>query len=131
MFIKYYYINKVNPNNILNSSKANIQEVISDIRILPKQLKNILRNIGKNNISIQIEDVKFSKLENTISDLATKLSLSLVLAALVVGSSLIIASPNINGNIYIKMLAFSGFFTSFIVGILLVIKIIRSEYIKR
>jgi ubiquinone biosynthesis protein len=131
MFIKYYYINKVNPNNILNSSKANIQEVISDIRILPKQLKNILRNIEKNNISIQIEDVKFSKLENTISDLATKLSLSLVLAALVVGSSLIISSPNINGNIWIKMIAFSGFFTSFIVGILLVIKIIRSEYVKR
>ena len=79
MFIKYYYINKVNPNNILNSSKLNIQEIISDIRILPKQLKNILRNIEKNNISIQIEDVKFSKLETTISDLATKLSLSLVL----------------------------------------------------
>lgn len=131
MFIKYYYINKVNPNNILNSSKLNIQEIISDIRILPKQLKNILRNIEKNNISIQIEDVKFSKLETTISDLATKLSLSLVLAALVVGSSLIISSPNINGNIWIKMIAFSGFFTSFIVGILLVIKIIRSEYVKR
>ena len=88
MFIKYYYINKVNPNNILNSSKLNIQEIISDIRILPKQLKSILRNIEKNNIKIQIEDIKFSKLETTIRDLATKLSLSLVLAALVVGSSL-------------------------------------------
>lgn len=130
-FIQYYYINKLNPKNVLNSSKQNIQEVIADIKILPKQLKSILRNVEKNNIKIQIEDVKFSKLENTISDLATKLSLSLVLAALVVGSSLIISSPNINGNIWIKMIAFSGFFTSFIVGILLVIKIIRSEYIKK
>ncbi|MGL5712689.1 MAG: ABC1 kinase family protein [Paraclostridium sp.] len=130
-FMQYYYFNKVNPKNLLNSSRQNIQEVISDIKILPKQLKNILRNLEKNNIKIQIEDVKFSKLENTISDLATKLSLSLVLAALVVGSSLIIASPNINGNIWIKMIAFTGFFTSFIVGILLVIKIIRSEYIKK
>ena len=77
-----------------------------------------------------MEDIKFTNLERCITDLATKLSLSLVLAAMVVGSSLIISSQNINQNIWIKMMAISGFFISFIIGILLVIKIFRSQYRK-
>lgn len=130
-FMKYYYLNRLNPENILKESKQGVQEAIADVRVIPKQLKGILRNIEKNNIKIHIEDVKFSKLEKIITDLATQLSLSLVLAALLVGSSLIISSPNVNSSFWVKILAFSGFVVSFLVGILLVIKIIRSEYIKK
>ncbi|MGL5641325.1 MAG: ABC1 kinase family protein, partial [Paraclostridium sp.] len=130
-FMKYYYLNNLNPENIIKQSKQSAQEAIADIKVIPKQLKGILRNIEKNNIRIHIEDVKFSKLEKIITDLATKLSLSLVLAALLVGSSLIISSPNMNSSFWVKTLAFSGFVVSFLVGILLVIKIIRSEYMKK
>ncbi|SCJ31332.1 Aminoglycoside acetyltransferase regulator [uncultured Clostridium sp.] len=130
-FMKYYYLNRLNPENILKQSKQSAQEAIADVRIIPRQLKSILRNLEKNNIKLHIEDVKFSKLEKIITDLATQLSLSLVLAALLVGSSLIIASPNINNSFWVKTLAFSGFIVSFLVGILLIIKIIRSEYIKK
>ncbi|MEG2246188.1 MAG: AarF/UbiB family protein [Peptostreptococcaceae bacterium] len=130
-FMKYYYVNRLNPENIIKQSKQSTQEAISDIKAIPKQLKGILRNIEKNNIRIHIEDVKFSKLEKIITDFATKLSLSLVLAALLVGSSLIISSPNINNSFWVRILAFSGFIVSFLVGILLVIKIIRSEYMKK
>ena len=130
-FIKYYYLNRLKPENLIKESKYSVQETIADARIIPKQLKSILRNIEKNNIKIHIEDVKFSKLEKIITDLATQLSLSLVLAALLVGSSLIISSPNVNNSIWVRTLAFLGFVVSFLVGILLVIKIIRSQYIKK
>lgn len=130
-FMKYYYLNRLNPENLLKQSKHSAQEAIADIRIIPRQVKSILRNIEKNNVKIHIEDVKFSKLEKIITDLATQLSLSLVLAALLVGSSLIIASPNVNRSFWVKGLAFSGFIVSFLVGILLVVKIIRSQYIKK
>lgn len=130
-FMRYYYLNRFNPQNLVKESKQSAQEAIADMKVIPKQLKGILRNIERNNIKIHIEDVKFAKLEKTITDLATKLSLSLVLAALLVGSSLIIASPNVNNSLWVKILAFSGFIVSFLVGILLVIKIVRSEYIKK
>lgn len=130
-FMKYYYLNRLNPENLLKESKHSVQEAIADIRIIPRQVKSILRNIEKNNIKIHIEDVKFSKLEKIITDLATQLALSLVLAALLVGSSLIISSPNVNSNWWVRVLAFSGFIVSFLVGILLVVKIIRSQYIKK
>ena len=130
-FIKYYYTNKFNPKRIFMNSKHTAEEMLLDIKTIPKQLRVILRNIEKNNVKIQIEDVKFTSLEERITDLTTQLSLSLVLASIVVGSSLIIASPNINNNVWIRLTAFSGFFISFIIGLLLVIKILRSQYRKK
>jgi ubiquinone biosynthesis protein len=130
-FMKYYYVNKFNPQRMFMSSKHIAEEMLLDIKTIPKQMRVILRNIEKNNIKMQIEDVKFVSLEEKITDLTTQISLSLVLASIVVGSSLIIASPNINNNVWIRLTAFSGFFISFIIGLLLVIKIIRSQYRKK
>lgn len=130
-FIKYYYLNKLDPKKVLISSKQSAEEILLDLKTLPKQLRVILKNIEKNNIKIQIEELKFTKLEKCVSDLATQLSLSLVLASMVVGSSLIIASPNINENFWISVMAGAGFFISFLIGILLVIKIFRSHYKNR
>ena len=130
-FIKYYYINKLSIDKILLRAKDDTEELFLDIKAIPKQLKIILRNLENNNLKIQMEDIKFASLEQVITDLATKLSLSLVLAAMVVGSSLIISSQNINQNIWIKLMAIVGFFISFIIGILLVIKIFRTQYRKK
>lgn len=127
-FMKHYYMNKVNVERILLDSKHNIEDILLDIKTIPKQMKGILRNIEKNNVKMTIEEVKLTKLERRINDMATQLSLSLVLASMVVGSSLIISSPNISRNNLIMIIAGIGFLLSFIVGILLVIKILRSKY---
>ena len=129
-FIKYYYVNKLSVDKILFRVKDSTEEVFFDMKVIPKQIKSILRNLENNNLKIQMEDIKFTSLERCISNLATKLSLSLVLASMVVGSSLIISSDNINQNIWIKIVAITGFFISFIIGILLVIEIFRSQYKK-
>lgn len=130
-FMQRYYLSKLNPKRILMNSKHSAEAMLLDLKTIPKQMKVILSNLEKNNIKISIDEVKFSSLEKRITDLATQLSLSLVLAAMVVGSSLIIASPNIDKNIWISIMAGTGFFLSFIIGILLVIKTLRSQYKKR
>ncbi|MEG1312113.1 MAG: AarF/UbiB family protein [Romboutsia sp.] len=130
-FMQHYYLSKLNAKRILLNSKHTAEELLLDMKTIPKQMKVILKNLEKNNMKISIDEVKFSTLEKRIADLATQLSLSLVLAAMVVGSSLIIASPNIGENTIITMMAGTGFFLSFIIGILLVIKILRSQYKKR
>lgn len=129
-FLKHYYISKFSPERILLNSKQNIDEILVDAKTIPKQVKAILRNLEKNNIKVHIDDVKTTRLESCITDLAAQLSLSLVLASMVVGSSLIIASPNIESNIWIKFMALAGFSISFIIGILLVIKMFRARYKK-
>lgn len=130
-FMRHYYINKFNPQNAFLKSKHAAEEMILDIKTIPKQMRGILRNIEKNNVKLQLEDIKFTSLEEIMRDLTTQMSLSLVLASIIVGSSLIISSPNINNNIWIRFTALSGFFISFIIGILIVVKIIRIQYKKK
>lgn len=130
-FMQHYYLSKLNPKRILMNSKHSAEAMLLDLKTIPKQMKVVLSNLEKNNIKISIDEVRFSALEKRITDLATQLSLSLVLAAMVVGSSLIIASPNIDKNIWINIMAGTGFFLSFIIGILLLIKTLRSQYKKR
>ncbi|MCD8659324.1 AarF/ABC1/UbiB kinase family protein [Clostridioides difficile] len=129
-FMKHHYKSKFNPKNVVLSSRQNVEEILLDIKTIPKQLKAILKNIERNNIKMQIEDVKMTRLENCIIELTSQISLSLVLASIIVGSSLIIASPNIENNIWIKFTAIAGFFISFIIGLCLVIRSIRSKYKK-
>lgn len=130
-FMQHYYLSKLNPKRILMNSKHSAEAMLLDLKTIPKQMKVVLSNLEKNNIKISIDEVRFSALEKRITDSATQLSLSLVLAAMVVGSSLIIASPNIDKNIWINIMAGTGFFLSFIIGILLLIKTLRSQYKKR
>ncbi|HSQ33956.1 MAG TPA: AarF/ABC1/UbiB kinase family protein [Peptostreptococcaceae bacterium] len=127
-FAKEYYLNKFKPKNILLNSKNYLDEIISDIRTLPKQLRSILRSVEKNELKIGIDEVRFSTLENNLTSMANKLSVSVVLAALIVGSSLIISSVNVENNRLIQILAGTGFFISFMMGLSLVISIIRSQY---
>lgn len=125
---KRYYLSKLDIKNIFDSSKSNIEEMFFDIRLIPKRIVNILKNIENNDLKIEIDDIKFTNLEKTILDLSTKLSLSLVLASLVVGSSLIVSSPNLSQSTILSKLAITGFFISFLIGLLLVIKILGTHY---
>ena len=59
------------------------------------------------------------------------MTMALVLASIIVGSSLIIASPNIESNMGIKYMAIAGFFISFIIGLILVIEIVKVKIKKR
>lgn len=127
-FIRYYYNNRLNPKALFDSSKDSIEDIYLDLKTIPKQLRIILKNIEKNNIKIHIDDIKAPKLEEKLSDLTTNISLSLVLASLVVGSSLIIASPNIEQNVWIRYLALAGFLVSFVLGLTLVITIFKAKY---
>lgn len=127
-FMKHYYKHKINVKGFLIDSRQNVEEILMDMKTIPRQLKLILRNVERNNIKLNIEDVKMTKLESVIVELTSQMSLSLILASIIIGSSLILASPNIENNIWIKMTAMAGFFISFLIGIFLVIKSIRSKY---
>lgn len=130
-FAKNYYKESLNPKNIAKEKKQEAEEMFHDFKSMPKQIKGVLRVLEKNNLKITIEDVKMRRIEDCLKEMTTQMSMSLVLAALIVGSSLIIASPNLESSRTIKIMSFFGFFTSFIVGILLVIDIIRTRISKK
>ncbi len=72
-----------------------------------------------------------TRIEDCLKELTTQMTMALVLASIIVGSSLIIASPNIESNMGIKYMAIAGFFISFIIGLILVIEIVKVKIKKR
>lgn len=130
-FLKHYYKNRINPKNIAMETKQNVEEIMLDVKNIPKQIKNVLRMIEKNNVKISVEEVKMTRIEECLKEMTTQMTMALVLASIIVGSSLIIASPNIEKNMGIKYVAFAGFFISFIIGLILVIDIIKVKIKKR
>ncbi|WP_300279418.1 ABC1 kinase family protein [Peptacetobacter sp.] len=130
-FLKHYYKNRVNPKNIAIETKQNVEEIMLDVKNIPKQIKNVLRMIEKNNIKISVEELKMTRIEDCLKELTTQMTMALVLASIIVGSSLIIASPNVEKNIWIKYMAIAGFFISFVIGLVLVIQIIKVKFKRR
>lgn len=130
-FIKNYYKSRINPKNIAMETKGNIEDILLDLKNLPKQIKNVLKIIEKNNVKISVEEVKMTRIEDCLKELTTQMTMALVLASIIVGSSLIIASPNIESNMGIKYMAIAGFFISFIIGLILVIEIVKVKIKKR
>jgi ubiquinone biosynthesis protein len=127
-FLVHYYKNIMNVKGLAMESKENIEDVILNVKSIPKQLKSILSNIERNNIKINVEDVKATRLENVIREFTYQMSMILVLAALIIGSSTIISSEIAYQNKYIRWLAITGFFVSFAIGIVLVIRRVRDKF---
>ena len=97
------------------------------LRVLPGELELIVTRIRKGNLSVQLQHRGLEKLIAQIDRTGNRLSLSLVIAALIVGSSLIVQinrGPRLFGYPAVGIL---GFVIAGIFGIWLIITILRSR----
>lgn len=129
-YMKYYRDEKLNLKRNISRLKSDLDEYYYDMVTVPGQLKNILNILEKNKLKLEIGEVKAPKMEENITNFTTQVSMSIMLAACIVGSSLILSSGNIKSNKMIKYIGIMGFILSFIIGIALVILILKSNYRK-
>lgn len=130
-YVKYYREDKLNIKKDLMRVKSDLDEYYYDLINIQYKVKNILDILEKNEIKIDIGEMKSPGLEDSIKKFTTQLSISIMLAASIVGSSLIMASDNIKSNQMIKIVSIVGFIISFIIGITLVFLILRNNYQNR
>lgn len=130
-YLEYYKKERLDLKKNLASLKSNIDESYYDIVTVPSQLKNILTILEKNNMKLDLGELKAPNIEENIRKFTTQVTMSIMLAACIVGSSLILASTNIQKSPTIKFVGICGFILSFIIGIALVILILRNNYHRR
>ncbi|KXZ39430.1 ubiquinone biosynthesis protein [Alkalithermobacter thermoalcaliphilus JW-YL-7 = DSM 7308] len=126
-FLKEFYINKFNPSNIFSSCQIYLSQLARDIKFIPKQVRLILKNLEKNEIKLTIDDKKFISIEKAIYNMTNKLSISLIISSLLVGSSLVITTnvgPKLKGY---PLLGVIGYTLASFMGIILVVSIIFSN----
>jgi ubiquinone biosynthesis protein len=130
-FIKEFYLNKFKPDKVLLKSKSYIEQVLIDFKIIPRQIKLLLRHLEKNEVKFTIDEIKFTNLEKEINNMTNKLAVSLILSSTIVGSSMIITTktgPSIKGY---PILGIVGFLIATIMGMYLTVSILMTGRSKR
>ncbi|MCK4966367.1 ubiquinone biosynthesis protein UbiB [bacterium] len=108
----------------------NLLHLIEDIydlaRILPKDLKDILTKVKTGGISIQFEHRGLSELNKELEKSSNRISFSLIIASLIVGSSLIMQTGVGPKFFNFPLIGIIGYSLAGILGFYLAFSILRS-----
>ena len=124
-FVRAVQLRRLEPQRIANDLLDSGVEFINLIRDIPGQLRAILKQIREGKIRIEFEHRGLGPLLSTLDRTSNRIAFAIVLAALIVGSSLITLSdlpPKWHG---IPIFGLAGFLVAVIMGLWLLISILR------
>ncbi|MBI5050951.1 MAG: AarF/ABC1/UbiB kinase family protein [Nitrospirae bacterium] len=117
---------RLGPHRIFERAKRNISDVGDFITTTPKQLGRLLRKLLKDELSFKINPIGMDRLIKDIDRSSNRVAFSVVVASIIIGSSLLIQS-GIGEKIFgLPAVGATGFFIAFILGLWLLISIIKS-----
>jgi len=125
-YIKRLLRRRLQPDRIAYESLKTMRDLYNLIKILPRETELLLRRLKRGEVSLEFQH---RGLENLITELdraSNRLSFSLIIAALIVGSSLILRL-NIGPFLFgYPLLGILGYLFAGLLGIWLVVAILRS-----
>jgi ubiquinone biosynthesis protein len=115
---------KLEPRRWLYDIYDVFDDVSYTLKELPLQLNQILRKLQKGKLKLDIDLPGIDRLTLELDKVSNRLSFSLIISALIVGSSIIVQNTEVFG--YRNALGILGFAIAGILGLWLVISILRS-----
>ena len=115
---------KLEPRRWLQDIYDTFDDVSYTLKELPLQLNQILRKLQKGKLKLDIELPSIDRFIQELDKVSNRISFSLIIAALIVGSSIIVQNTGVFG--YRNALGILGFAIAGILGLWLVISILRS-----
>jgi len=130
-FMKELYMHRYHPKRLLISLSSYIENSMMGIKELPKQVKHLLARLEKNELKIQLEHRGLEGLDHTLDRITNRLSLSLIIASLIIGSSLVIYSEKgpVIGNV--SAFGLVGYFIASLLGIGMIVSILLKGHRKK
>ncbi len=126
-FILKVYKKNFSPFSIFRHSHELNKAVLEFLSTAPSDLNEIIYKIKTGNLKIEFEHVGLEEFEKTVEVSFNRLSLSIVIASILIGSSMLLSSkipPTIKG---ISLFGIIGFIFAFILGVGLIFTIIRKK----
>lgn len=114
------------PGRMVKEVGQALDAYLSLARNLPREFREILTKINRNKFRIDLEHRGLDRFSRELDRSANRLSLSLILAALLIGSSIAMQTnrgPQLMG---LPAFAFFGYFSAGVIGLWWVVAIIRS-----
>jgi ubiquinone biosynthesis protein len=126
-YIKKLTRSRFDPKRAARSVSRGIGDLREIVNILPFELRRIVRKLRKGDLIVPLEHRGLENLINEIDRSSNRLSFALIIAALIVGSSLLIRA-DVGARIFdVPLLGLLGFLFAGVLGIWLVIGILRSK----
>ena len=118
---------QLSPKNLLKEISNRGQSLFSFLSAFPNELKSILRKLRKGQFTMEIQHAGIDRMLDTIESIANRLSLSLVLTALIISGAIVTSSsPQYNEHGTIPQLSIGLFAMAGIVGFFVLISIFPS-----
>ena len=125
-YVKKMLEERTKASHILKSAKKTVIDFVNLMKNFPRRFNHLLSKAEKGTLKFELEHVGLDGLVEELDIISNRLSFSMIIAALIVGSSLIIQtrmSPSLFGVPFLGMI---GFLIAGFLGIGLLISIIRS-----
>lgn len=113
------------PEQLKESAESILMDYASVARTLPRDVDNVLKMIEAGEIKIHMEHANLRRLTNKIDILSNRLSLAIIIASIIVGTSLV-AGQSSSKLLARVPLVEAGFFAAVILGLFLAYSIFKS-----
>lgn len=117
---------RYSPSRLLEKAGKNVMELGDFIFLFPRQMKNIIRKILRDDLHIKMIHVGLDKFITDMDRSSNRITLGMIISAILISSAIMHATgvgPRIFG---ISLLGMASFGLAFLLGIWLIISIIRS-----
>ncbi|MBK6913568.1 MAG: hypothetical protein IPH11_07840 [Ignavibacteriales bacterium] len=125
-FTKKAYLNKLNPFTRFRSLIRTAEESFDILKKLPEDLRNILYKLRNDKFTITFKYDGLEEFGRRIDSASNRLSFAIIIAALIIGSSLIMYLSKGTLLWDYPMIGISGFVVASVLGLWLLIGIMRS-----
>ncbi len=124
--LKKVYMERFEPKNLIMSGRLTGKSFGRFIMDLPYNLGQILKKLKTGQLEIEFRHIGLEGLINTLDRLSNRLTFGIIIAALIVGSSLVIQIDKGPMFYDIPVLGLAGFIIASVMGVWLLWSIIRS-----
>lgn len=117
---------RLSPKSAFKEIFGNVNSYMNLIRSLPKDIKEILNRINRDKFKIDLEHRGLDRFINELDKSINRLSSSLIIAALIIGSSIVMQTGKGPLLLGFPLFAFMGYSIAGLIGLVWLIAIIRS-----
>lgn len=117
---------RLSPKSAIKELFGNVNSYMNLIRSLPKDIKEILNRINRDKFKIDLEHRGLDRFINELDKSINRLSSSLIIAALIIGSSIVMQTGKGPLLLGFPLFAFMGYSIAGLIGLVWLIAIIRS-----
>lgn len=127
-YARRFSFEEISPKRLYRQMRTAARSASEFAARLPEDAASIVTKFRRGKFRVHIHHEHLEELEHTLDSSSNRISFSVIIAALLVGSSLLVAQEGtVLGLVSLEALGILGYLTAAIIGIGLIISIIRSR----